>query len=228
MLRKQLLDSSRGRIVAILQRGGLTADEMASELELTATAVRAHITAMERDGVVQRTGRRSGTTRPSQVFELTPEVEQLLSGAYIPLLIELVRQFATRVEPKQLRDLMRGAGRALAATLSRSGIPDAPFAARVNGVSALLNEQFGSTMKVEKANGHYNLRGYGCPLAALTGSYPAVCLAIESLIAALLDTDVRECCDRSQRPQCCFDVAPPAPSQGPRETVRFKARKSDR
>ena len=30
MLRKQLLDgSSRGRIVAILQRGGLTADEMA-------------------------------------------------------------------------------------------------------------------------------------------------------------------------------------------------------
>jgi predicted ArsR family transcriptional regulator len=74
------------------------------------------------------------------VFELTPEVEQLLSGAYIPLLIELVRQFATRVEPKQLGDLMRRTGRGLAATLSRSAIPDAPFAARVNGVSALLNE----------------------------------------------------------------------------------------
>lgn len=228
MLKKQLLDSSRGRIVAILQRGGLTADEMATELGLTATAVRAHVTAMERDGIVQRTGRRSGTTRPSQVFELTPEVEQLLSGAYIPLLIELVRQFARRVEPKQLRELMRGTGRGLAATLSRSAIPDAPFAARVNAVSALLNEQFGSTMKVEKADGHYVLRGYGCPLAALTGSHPAVCLAIESLIAALLNTDVQECCDRSSRPRCCFDVAPVATSQGPRNTVRFKARKSDR
>jgi predicted ArsR family transcriptional regulator len=117
-----------------------------------------------------------------------------------------VRQFATRVESKQLEDLMRRTGEGLAATLSGSVIPATPFAGRVNGVSALLNEQFGSTMKVEKANGHYVLRGYGCPLAALTGSHPAVCKAIESLIAALLDTEVRECCDRAQRPQCCFEV----------------------
>jgi predicted ArsR family transcriptional regulator len=228
MLRKQLLDSSRGRIVTILQRGGLTAGEMASELGLTAAAIRAHITAMERDGIVQRTARRSGTTRPSQVFELTAEVEQLLSGAYVPMLTELVRQFASRVESKQLKDLMRRTGRGLAGALSKSTIPDAPFAARVNGVGALLNGQFGSTMRVEKANGNYILRGYGCPLAALTGSHPAVCLAIESLIASLLDAEVRECCDRSQRPQCCFDVAPPAHSRTRKQTVRLRVEKTER
>ena len=98
----------------------LTADEMASTLGLTAAAVRAHITAMERDGIVQRAGQRSGTTRPSQVFELTPEVEQLLSGAYLPLLIELVRQSAARVKTKQFRELMRSTGRGLAATLTEN------------------------------------------------------------------------------------------------------------
>lgn len=56
MLRKQLLSSSRSRIVAMLQGGGLTADELASTLGL----------------------------------ELTPEVEQPLSGAYLPLLIKSV------------------------------------------------------------------------------------------------------------------------------------------
>src|SRR5262245_35453540 len=108
MLRKQLLDSSssRGRIVALLRRGALTADEVAAELGLTSAAIRAHITAMERDGIVQRAGQRSGTTRPSQMFAVTPEVEQLLSGAYVPLLIELVRQSTARFKPGELRKLM--------------------------------------------------------------------------------------------------------------------------
>lgn len=89
MLRKQLLDTSRGRIVSLLQRGGLTADDVASQLGLTPSAIRIHMTAMERDGVVRRAGKRPGTTRPSHVFELTPQVEQLLSKAYIPLLTQL-------------------------------------------------------------------------------------------------------------------------------------------
>ena len=88
ILRKQLLDSSRGRIVALLRTGGLTADDVATRLGLTRSAIRAQITAMERDGVVRRAGQRPGTTRPSHVFELTPEVEQLLSSAYLPLLTQ--------------------------------------------------------------------------------------------------------------------------------------------
>jgi predicted ArsR family transcriptional regulator len=208
MLRKQLLHSgSRGRIVALLQRGGLTADEMASEVGLTAAAIRAHLTAMERDGLVRRAGRRSGSTRPSQVFDLTPEVEELLSGAYLPLLIELVRQSAARTKTKQFNELMRSTGRGLAAGLART-VAAGPLAARVSSVGALMNDQFGSTMKVEKTNGHYMLKGSGCPLAVLTERHPAVCLAIESLIATLLDADVRECCDRTHRPRCCFHVAP--------------------
>ena len=206
MLRKQLLDSSsRGRIVAILQSGALTADQMASTLGLTTAAVRAQVTSMERDGIVRRAGQRPGTTRPSQVFELTPEVEQLLSGAYLPMLIELVRQSATRTKAAQFRDLMRSTGRALAATLPRT-VPEVPLGARVTAARALMNDQFGSTMKVEKATGHYTLKGSGCPLAALTKNHPAVCLAIESLLESLLDADVRECCVRAQRPQCCFHV----------------------
>ena len=206
MLRKQLLDSSsRGRMVAALQRGPLTADEMASALGLTAAAVRAHLTAMQRDGIVQRAGQRPGATRPSQVFELTPEVEQLLSGAYLPLLIELVRQSAARLKSQQFNELMRSTGRGLAAALPRT-VSKESFATRVAAVSALMNDQFGSTMRVERNNGHFTLKGYGCPLAALTGNHPAVCLAIESLIGEVLDANVEECCDRTQRPQCCFHV----------------------
>src|SRR5215213_9124600 len=102
MLRQQLLDSSRGRIVTLLRHGGLTVDDIASQLLLTPNAVRAQMTAMERDGVVRRAGRRPGTTRPSHVFELTPEVEQLLSEAYVPFLTQLVDVFAAGLPSAQL------------------------------------------------------------------------------------------------------------------------------
>ena len=91
MLRKQFLETSRGRIAALLQRGGLTAEEMAAQLGLTTNAVRSQLLVMERDGLVRRAGHKRGATRPALVFELTAEVEQLLSGAYIPLLTHLLR-----------------------------------------------------------------------------------------------------------------------------------------
>src|SRR5215207_7426670 len=110
MLRQQLLDTSRGRIVTLLQRGASTVDEIASALGLTRTAVRAQITAMERDGVVERVGRRPGTTRPFHVFQLTAQVEQLLSQAYVPLLMQLVQVFANALPAAQVDALMREAG----------------------------------------------------------------------------------------------------------------------
>lgn len=84
-LRQQLPDTTRGRIVTLVQAGGLTADDIASKLGLTRSAIRVQMMATERDGVVRRVGKRPGITRPSHV-ELTPEVEHLLSKSYIQLL----------------------------------------------------------------------------------------------------------------------------------------------
>jgi predicted ArsR family transcriptional regulator len=206
MLRQHLLDSSRGRIVTLLRgTGGLTADDIASKLDLTRSAVRAQLTGMERDGVVRRSGQRRGTTRPSNVFELTPEVEQLLSSAYIPLLTNLIHTFAEGMPTNQVERILRQAGKRLAGELSRGKRPAGNLGSRVAMVSEMMNDQLGALTHVE-GNGGYIIRGMGCPLAALTGKHPGVCLAIESLIAEVLRVPVRECCDRSERPKCCFEI----------------------
>jgi DeoR family transcriptional regulator, suf operon transcriptional repressor len=204
MLRQQLLDTGRGRIVSLLQRGPLTVDEIASKLELSASGVRAQITAMERDGVVRRVGRRAGTTRPSRIFELTPEVEQLLSRAYIPLLTELVEVFASGLPARQVDALLREAGRKLAGKLS-AGRPSGTLRSRVFAASECLNEELGAVTHVE-ANGRYIIRGEGCPLSALTGKHPSVCRAMESLVREFVGAPVHECCERAQRPRCCFQI----------------------
>jgi predicted ArsR family transcriptional regulator len=205
MLRHQLLDTSRGRIVAILQQGDLTVDEIAGKLGLTTNAIRAQLTGMERDGVIRRIGRRPGTTRPSHIFQLTPEIEQLLSRAYVPLLTQLVDVFATALPAEQLSGLMRDAGKRLADALPSANRSSAALGDRVNAASVILNEQLGALTTVER-NGGYVIRGAGCPLSALTGKHPAVCLAMESLVAEIVGAPVHECCDRAARPRCCFEI----------------------
>jgi predicted ArsR family transcriptional regulator len=185
MLRKQLLDTTRGRIVSALQAGGLTSDDIASKLGLTRSAVRVQINAMERDGVVKRVGKRPGTTRPSHVFELTPEVEQLLSKAYIPLLTNLVGVFAQALSAQQVDALLRQTGKALANELARGRRPSGNLRSRVATASEMLNEHLGATTHVE-GNGQFVIRGVGCPLAALTGKHRGVCMAMESLVTEIV------------------------------------------
>jgi predicted ArsR family transcriptional regulator len=204
MLRQQLLDTSRGRIVTLLRNGGLTVDDIASNLNLTANAVRAQISGMERDGVVQRVGLRPRTTRPSHVFALTPEVEQLLSQAYVPFLTQIVRVFSNALPTEDVDRLMRKLGKEWATEL-RMDASSGNLRDRVSAASDLLNNELGAVTHVER-NGGYVIRGVGCPLAALTGKHPAVCLAMESLLTEIIGVSIHECCDRAERPKCCFEI----------------------
>ena len=205
LLTRQLLDTTRGRIVALLRASGLTADDLALKLGLSGSAVRIQLAGMERDGVVRRAGTRRGTTRPSLVFELTDEVEQLLSKAYLPVVTQLVQVFAEQLTPAPLEALLREAGRRLAGELLRGVRPTGALPSRVAAASQMLNDQLGALTHVE-SNGKYVIRGAGCPLAALTGKHPGVCLAMESLVSHVVGVSARECCDRSARPRCCFEI----------------------
>ena len=163
MLTQRFFETTRGRIVALLRRGVLTIDDLASELTLSANAVRVQVTAMERDGLVQRVGQRSGATRPSHVFGLTPEIEQLLSRAYLPLISQFVHVVTTALPAGKVESLMREAGRALARELTSGRRPSGSLVARVKAASDLMNQELGAVTHVEQ-NGKYVIRGMSCPL----------------------------------------------------------------
>lgn len=139
------------------------------------------------------------------MYELTPDVELLLSKAYIPLLTQLVDVFAEALPPDQLEALLRGTGRRLAGELRRTHRISGALKSRVAPASRLLNEHLGALTHVA-SNGHITIRGAGCPLAALTGKHAGVCLAMESMVGELVGAEVRQCCDRDARPRCCFEV----------------------
>lgn len=206
LLRQQLLDTTRGRIVDLLQSSGSTADDLATRLGVSKSAVRVQLTAMERDGVVVRTGKRPGTTRPSYVFELTPESRRYLSKAYLPLLAELVGELEASLPGGQLQSILRRAGKRLARGLAVVGRGTArDLRARVAKASELMNTQLGAQTYVER-NSHYVIQGTSCPLAALTSTHPTVCLAVKAWLTEVVGARVHECCERAGHPRCRFEI----------------------
>ena len=87
---RRFLTTTRGKIVALLRRCCQTVEELASSLGLTDNAVRAHLTTLERDGLVQQQGTRPGRRKPAVVYALTPAAEDLFPKAYGPVLSQFL------------------------------------------------------------------------------------------------------------------------------------------
>ena len=69
----------------------------------------------------------------------------------------------------------------------------------------MLNE-LGGLAELDERDEGLTIRGYGCPLAAVTPDHPEACRMVETLIAELAGVAVRECCERGVKPRCCFEV----------------------
>lgn len=198
------LKGTRGRILDLLRRSTMTANEIAERLELTHNAVRGHLAALQHEGLVREGGSRRSSTRPAVVYGLVPEAEAIFSRAYVPFVAHLVRVLQDRLDQKELDEVMRMVGHGLASDWPRA---HGDLSQRVGAAAALL-EELGAVNEIERQNGGFVIRGYGCLLSQAVHRRPEVCRAMESLLTQLVEAPVRECCKRDgERPQCCFEIA---------------------
>ena len=190
-------NSTRGLIVAMLRRGARTVDQIARALRLTDNAVRAQLSALERDGVVEAAGavRDGSVGKPSTLYTLSVDTDTLFSSAYAPVLAALVAELGS-THPEELEPLLRAAGRRLARPAKGS------FSERVEDAAQVLRN-LGSDAEVARDEDGFTITGHGCALAQAVSANPAACCVIEQLLADVTAADVRERCDRSEYPPKC-------------------------
>src|SRR5947199_9815779 len=111
---KRFADSTRGQIITLLRRASRTVEELAQALDLTDNAVRAHLATLERDGVVQQRGVRRGSGKPSYVYDLAPEAEQLFPKSYGTILHQLLDVLSEQMTPGEMEIVLRKVGRNIA------------------------------------------------------------------------------------------------------------------
>src|SRR4051794_22550804 len=105
---QRFLDTTRGRIVALLRCRQRTVEELAQALQLTDNAVRAHLATLERDGLVRQSGvrRGPGVGKPATIYELPPDAEVVLSRAYPPVLTALLEELVARLPAEQTEAML--------------------------------------------------------------------------------------------------------------------------
>ena len=182
-------------------------NELADALGLTDNAVRAHLAALERDGLVEqhRSRVRGGVGKPAYVYQLTAQADGLLPKAYAPVLQLLLTCLAERMKPEDLEGLLREVGRR--AAVGRAGAEE-DLRLRIDAAYGLLGE-LGGVADLEEADGTVWIRGFSCPLAALVPEHPLVCRLAEALLTEVVGLPVREHCDKGERPRCCFEIPMP-------------------
>lgn len=208
-LGSRFLDSTRGQIAVLLRRGVQTVEELAAALGLTDNAVRNHLSILERDGIVRQRGvrRGKGAGKPAVLYELHPNAEPLFSRAYQPVLAAVLDVLVEELPGDQASAFLDKVGQRIG--IAVGGRASGTLEDRVNAAAAALGA-LGGEVDIVTDGGLPKLRATGCPLSSTVVRRPETCRAMEAFVAEIVGAPVRECCERGERPRCCFAVQPAA------------------
>jgi DeoR family suf operon transcriptional repressor len=193
----QFVDSAPGRVLKAIQlRGEASIKDVAEDLGVTPSAVRLHLTQLEANGAISADKVREGVGRPYHVYSLTPQGHDLFHRDYG----ELTRLLLEEVTGTQGTAALEGLLRRLSARLAdlyRDRVHGQELADRVEAWAELLDRR-GVPVQIERTEGGYILREYGCQYHNVALENRAVCEMERQVMAHLLDSGV-------QLTQCMLD-----------------------
>jgi predicted ArsR family transcriptional regulator len=187
----------------LYQRGGMSIDDLASHLAVTRTAIRQHLAALERDGLILRGETRPTGRRPEQLYQLSPRGRELFPRQYQLLADLLIGEVASLIGHDALVGLMRGLGRRLAAELERERVDETRIAEHMNQAGYEAEVFFRSA-------GEPEIVAHNCVFHHLAAAHPEVCELDLALLGALGGGEVEhlECMVREGQ-VCRFRVNRP-------------------
>lgn len=200
---ERLFGETQIRILGLLRRSPQSITALADALNLTDNAVRMHVAALHRDGIVEPAGTERDTGgKPARLYALTREGEELFPKAYAVVLGALVEEIVRTQGQERAIMLLRKVG-AQAASGAR---PGANLKQRLEGAAGIFR-RLGTDVEITKTADGWRLQGYGCPLSAVTSGHAEVCQLAKALVEEVVGAPVTECCQRGERPRCAFELA---------------------
>ena len=187
------------------QAGGMSIDELAEHLAVTRTAIRQHLAALERDGLVLRGETRPTGRRPEQLYRLTDHAREQFPRQYQLLASALIDEVADIIGPEALATLMRNLGRKLALDREQQVVDETKIVQHMNQAGYEAEVFF-------RSSGDQEIVAHNCVFHRLAAAHPVVCELDLALIGALGGAEVEhtECMVRGGN-VCRFKLRPTEP-----------------
>lgn len=193
---------SRERILTLLLHaaGPLSIPTLAGRLGISRNAAHLHMSALERDGLVERAAQISTKGRPSQGFQLSGAGEALFPRQYALLARKLIVELARRLGPDALPETMAQIGEDLAREL----MPRAAGGSVTTAAIAALMRELGYEAHLADTTAD-EIEAHNCVFHDLAMRDPAICAVDLALLGTLSGRAVehRSCMARGER-SCRF------------------------
>lgn len=199
--------STRDQILHMLKvKGSLSVSDMAVELGITEMAVRRHLNTLERDNLIKSILVRQAMGRPTNVYSLSQEADELFPRNYSHLTLDFLRD---------LKDI-DGVGKVEALFRRRENRLEEAYGPQVQGdleqrvatLAELQNEK-GYMVEWEKdpTTGSYLIKEFNCPISQVAREFNQACTCELSLFRRVLKADVEQTtCMAKGGDKCVFHI----------------------
>ena len=197
---------SRDRILELLLRSDLplSVQSLASAVGISRNAAHQQVTALEREGLIERASAIRTKGRPSQGFQLSTAGKATFPRQYSLLAKQLLGELSQILGPAELHVAMQRIGKSLAATLS-----DKVGANADEDLIAGLMRELGYESRVVNGEGGLEIEAHNCVFHDLAKADPAICEVDLALLETLSgrSVDHRRCMARGEG-SCRFSFSP--------------------
>jgi predicted ArsR family transcriptional regulator len=208
---QQMNDTRAALIEQLKVCGGCTVEHLSEVLAITPTAVRQHLTSLERDGLIEREKLpRQGVGRPGFVYRLSPKAQALFPTAYRQLAVDLLTVLLETEGATRVAQLFHRRREKLTAQY-RPHIEGKPFSERVETLTRLRTADGYMTDCEQLDSNTFLIQEVHCPLLSVAECCPQLCSQELLMFAELLEAEVAMEKRLASGDRCCrYRVSAPA------------------
>jgi DeoR family suf operon transcriptional repressor len=177
--------NSRYDILKILKKECCTVDDLSSKIGISSTAIRQHITILEKEALVRGERLKEGIGRPKVVYFVTEKAEELFPKYYSWLTESMIGEIIETHGEEELEIIFKKIGIKFS-QLYIERVQGKSLEERILIIADILNE-WGAYASVESNGEYYLLKNYNCSFYDVAQKYPQVCNVHTTFLEQLLE-----------------------------------------
>lgn len=208
LLYKQMPITRRRILTLLKETGQLTADELAERLNISAVAVRRHLSKLERDNLVTYEEVQRGMGRPSFVYQLGEAAPSFFPRRYDELAVTVLETIEELYGREAIDAVFRMRSEHLLENY-RTKVNGNTLDARLDQLTKLREADGYMSSFIANGDGTFVLREANCPIVHVAEGCGSACDYDQSLLTDVLDAKViRKTHLASGDGACTYEIVP--------------------
>jgi predicted ArsR family transcriptional regulator len=170
---------------------GLTVEDLSKGLGITDNAVRQHLTALQRDGMVDRGETQATGGRPEHLYGLTAAGQELFPRHYSWFAELLINSLREEQGTDALRERLEGMGKAVGRQVAARLNEVKDRRERIRALAGIMRELGYESAPIDPANEKLPaIEATNCVFHSLAQRYPEVCFFDLAMMTEVVGSDV--------------------------------------